>query len=327
MVSEIINKKEVKKQVGGGNFNLIVYNELKSGLNPARISEKYNISIPRISYYLRKLEALGLISKVGYGTWEVKNTSTKEVKKTSKVGNVGGALLPDRVRGHAFVFRLQLPKSFKGWSGREGVFKKEGIPFEDLVIGGVKRGQKLVFKGRKVHLFKSSIVIYEKASFLADTAKDSQAGAINDFISFVKSLESYLKASFTQGGKYKFKVSRQHYSLVKNALAKQYNESGEKLRVYAENGLWLIIDNSYNLDECETVHSKTSVSDNKKVQDFFNGLKEYDDFTPQFVVKTMVGIQENQQVFADNMKSHIQAIKDIGKAVNELKEVIKRLNK
>ena len=172
-----------------------------------------------------------------------------------------------------------------------------------------------------------SIVIYEKSSYLAETSKESQERAIQDMLVLMKSLEKHLQANFKTGRYYKFKVSRQHYSLIKNALAQQYDKEGNKLQVYNEDGLWFLIDNSFNLHEAETVHPKTSVDDNKKVQDYFNGVKKLENYTPQFVVNSMQGIQNNQLVFAENMKSHIKAIQDVGNATQMLKEEVIHLRK
>jgi len=269
---------------------------------------------------------------VGYGVWEIiKEYNEKEVQKTTKVTSrqLGANLnlfKQDRVRGHAFQFKINLPE-LRNWKNREKLFLKKDIKFEPLLIGGINRGQKLEFKGRKIWLTDKSIIIYEKSSYLADTSKESQERAIQDMLALMKSLEKHLQANFKTGRYYKFKVSRQHYSLVKNALAQQYDKEGNKLQVYNEDGLWFLIDNSFNLHEAETVHPKTSVDDNKKVQDYFNGVKKLENYTPQFVVNSMQGIQNNQIIFAENMKSHIKAIQDVGNATQMLKEEVIHLRK
>jgi len=324
--------KEVQNQLGSSNLNLFVYNHLKAGLRPSKICKKFGLNKTTIQYYLSMLKQAGLIEKVGYGVWEIiKEFNEKEVQKTTKVTSrqLGANLnlfKQDRVRGHAFQFKINLPE-LRNWKNREKLFLKKDIKFEPLLIGGINRGQKLEFKGRKIWLTDKSIIIYEKSSYLADTSKESQERAIQDMLALMKSLEKHLQANFKTGRYYKFKVSRQHYSLVKNALAQQYDKEGNKLQVYNEDGLWFLIDNSFNLHEAETVHPKTSVDDNKKVQDYFNGVKKLENYTPQFVVNSMQGIQNNQIIFAENMKSHIKAIQDVGNATQMLKEEVIHLRK
>ncbi|HOW36962.1 MAG TPA: winged helix-turn-helix domain-containing protein [Candidatus Pacearchaeota archaeon] len=324
--------KEVQNQLGSSNLNLFIFNCLKAGLRPSKICEKYGLKKTAVQYHLSMLKQAGLIEKVGYGVWEIlKEFDEKEVQKTTRVtsrqlGSNLNLFKQDRVRGHAFQFKIKLPE-LRNWKNREKLFLKKDIKFEPLLIGGINRGQKLEFKGRKIWLTNKSIVIYEKSSYLADNSKEAQERAIQEMLSLMKSLEKYLQANFKTGKYYKFKVSRQHYSLVKNALAQQYDKEGNKLQVFSEDGLWFLIDNSYNLHEAETVHPKTSVEDNRKVQNYFNGIKKFEDYTPQFVVNSMQGIQNNQLIFAKNIDSHIKAIQDISSATKILSEEIIKLRR
>lgn len=324
--------KEVQNQLGSSNLNLFVYNQLKAGLRPSKICKQFGLKKTTIQYHLSMLKQAGLIEKIGYGVWEIiKEFDKKEVQKTTRVTSrqLGGNLnlfKQDKVRGHAFQFKINLPE-LRNWKNREKLFLKKDIKFEPLIIGGINRGQKLEFKGRKIWLTNKSIVIYEKSSYLADTSKEAQERAIQDMLALMKNLEKHLQANFKTGRYYKFKVSRQHYSLVKNALAQQYDKEGNKLQVYNEDGLWFLIDNSFNLHEAEAVHPKTSVDDNRKIQNYFNGIKKFEDYTPQFVVNSMQGIQNNQLIFAENMKSHIKAIQEVGNATQMLKEEVIHLRK
>lgn len=306
------------------NLNLIVFNYIEKGFSPAQIAKKLEMKKPAIQYYIKNLRANGLIEKVGYGVWIAKK-SWQEVQKTTQVAQPSYNLnlfKPDNIRGHAFMFKVRLP-SLNNWGARELIFEKQNIDFERLNIPG--GGQKLLFRGRKVWLTNKSIVVYEKSSFLAPTAEVSRSNAINELTKLLVGLENLLKANFKIGGKYYFQVSRQHYALVKNALAKQYNDQGQKLSVYSENGLWFVIDNSYNLDEAEALHAKTALTDIKKVQNFFNGIKKFDDFTPEFVVNSIAGVSENQALYAKNIESHIKAIQELGEGVNKLTRLVEQL--
>jgi len=108
---------------------------------------------------------------------------------------------------------------------------------------------------------------------------------------------------------------------MQNALAQQYNESGEKLEIRNGKGLWFLIDNSFNLNEAETVHPGSAMTDNKKVQDFFNSLKAQP-ITTDFVLTAMAGIQANQAAFAENMTSHIEAVRNLSTGVKDMTAAI-----
>jgi DNA-binding transcriptional ArsR family regulator len=325
--------KEVKKHLGSKNFYLFVLEQLKTGVRPSKICTNLGISKQALNYYLSSLKKEGLISKLGYGVWEVKEV--KEVKKhlADRLQHPVSieALKQDQVRAHAFQFTLSLPKDLRNWDKRKELLQTAGITFKDMpnVFGGAEL---IEFKGKKVILTNKSIVVNEPKDYLTETADNAKSYAVNNFLVFIRSLENYLKANFSYGGQYKFKVTRQHYALVKNALAKQYDKEGKKLEVYQAGELWFLIDNSFNLHEAETVHPVTASGDNKKVQDFFNGIKQVEGFTPQFVTNAIAqsvqcSIQNAQNLdhYAIHLKAHVESVQKLGTAVEQLTKIIARL--
>lgn len=308
------------------NLNLFVFTHLKQGLNPSQISKQFNLSKSRISYHLSSLKREGFIKQVGYGTWKIVKDFDQTSSKRHLTGNprhLDRFLEPDSVRGHAFLFTIKIP-NLRNWSRRRDVLKRKNIEFKELnnIYGLAER---LEFKGRKVILTRKSVLVYERSSYFADTSTETKSYALYELGKLIKSLESYLGTNFGFKGQYKIKVSRQHYSLIKNALAKQYDEQGKRLRVFSQGELWLIIDNSFNLHEIETVHPITAEEDNKKVQAFFSGIKKYEGFTPDFLLNSIGGVVQNQLIFDNNITKHQQVLEDISKAINELRLEIKKL--
>jgi DNA-binding transcriptional ArsR family regulator len=324
--------QKVKNQPAGSNLNLFIFQQLQRGLNPAKISKLYNLSKTRISYHLSSLKKAGFVKNIGYGVWKVlKDFDEKEVQKTTHIAMSTSIkdlnlFKPDSVRAHAFQFILAINPNLKNWNRRAEILQKLGIEFKPLnIFGG---GQSLVFKGRRIWMTSKSIIIFEKSSYMAETSQEARKYAVYDFIELVGALERFLRADFgATRGKLRFKVSRQHYALIKNALAKQYDKEGKKLYVTNEQGRWFEIDNSFNLHEAETIHPKTADQDNKKVQDFFNGIKQFEGFTPQMVMNSIGQVTNNQTVFAENMKSHIAAIQKLGCESERLGRAVEQLTK
>ena len=331
---------------------LSIISFLKADIPPVKIAAKLGVPKTTLQYHLNKLKKQGYIRKVGYGTWDVlkePETEKKEVRTSPYVASINTPqqvrtfrtssqsslhqFQSDAVRAHAFVFTLRVPKNLRNWTNTKRIqyLTAHNIPYKPLGIAG--GGQRIIVKGRKVWLTNPSIIIYDKASYFADAALQAKSTAIATHISIIKHIERLLHTSFQIGTDYKFKVSRQHYALIYNALAKQYNESGEKLEVRTDKGVWFIIDNSFNMNEAETVHPTSAMTDNRKVQDFFNGLKDIPaqqgtpTYTPAFVLEVMNGIQQNQMVFAENMTSHIKAVQDLGAGVQEMTAAIERLQR
>lgn len=323
--------KEVKTTDRGGlkkyNFYLSVLERIKKGQSPAMISKELGITKQTLNHYLATLKQQGCIVKIGYGVWEfIKNLEVKEVKKPIGIGQTDrGGYIQDHVRGHGFLFKIQVMRGLRNWDKREAILSKLDIDFKDYLIGGIKRGQIIDYKGYKIRLTDKSIIIHLPESFIKERATTCRRDAVYRLLVILKGLENTLKADFKINGKYFFKVSRQHYALIKNALAQQYDAENKKLYCYSGKGLWLLIDNSFNLHETETVHPETADIDNLRVQNFFNGLKETPGFTPQFVTNALGQQAKNLEDYAVHLKAHVESVVKLGQGVEELTKVIKRL--
>ena len=345
---DALTKKEVPQQDPSQDHKfqryLYILRSLHSGLRPSQIISQLAIPKTTFQHYLNNLKRHGLISKMGYGIWELSDEAISALKRSTIISHVANQqdpkevpiasqqnlsfffANPDSVRAHAFVFTVRVPPHLRNWNNkiRAKYLTHHNISFTELNIGG--GGQRIIHKGKKVWLTDRSVVIYDRSSYLAESSNEAKSYAISKLLSLVKSLERLLHADFTEraGCQYTFKVSRQHYALIKNALAKQYDAEGKKLNVSNGNGLWFVIDNSFNLHEAETVHPETADVDNLKVQNFFNSLKEQP-LTTGFILEVMHGIQQNQLVFAQNMSSHIKVIRDLGNGVNDLSSILEEL--
>jgi hypothetical protein len=318
-------EKKYKNQLISKKLYFSIFEQLKSGLRPSKICKNLGIKKSRLQYYLTTLKRQGLISKIGYGVWEVSEEKKYKNQLTDRYPPSVKKLYflqPDQVRGHGIQFTLKLPKNLKNWDRRKELLTGASIPFKDMpnIFGGAEL---LEFKGKKVILTNKSIIVNEPKDYLTETADNAKSLAIYGFLAFIRSLESHLKANLSHGGQYKFKVTRQHYALVKNALAKQYDAEGKKLEVYSAGDLWFIIDNSFNLHEAETVHPETADKDNKKIQDFFNGIKRYERFTPEFLISAIGQNAINLDNYAKHLKAHVKSVKQLGNAVEKLVKIVK----
>lgn len=314
------------------NFYFIILNLIKEHYYPAQIAKRLGLSKQRLNYYIATLKRQGCIKKLSQGAWiYIKDYEPKRVKKI----NMGSYAQPqakkdlliseDNVRGHAFMFHLKL-RSIKNWHKRIDCMLKKDIPYKPLK----NKGQRILIKGRKVHLFDNSIIIYDKESYVAEQAKESKSLAIYEFLSMIKTIENMFNVSFMYRKKYQFKVTREHYGLIKNCLARQYDKDGKKLEVYNHKGLWLLIDNSFNLHETEVLRNREpdpeQATDNTEgVQEYFNSHKRTGfKITPEFILSTLNGIQQNQLIFDRNMASHLKVLDKIGTAIEELRKEIRR---
>lgn len=337
----------------GKNFYLYkIWSLINSGKTQPEIEKELNFSKQRLKYYRDDLKTLKYIESPSYGVWkitkkydkkEVENF-LKEVKKITRIGTnqLEEVKIKKEVRGHAIQIKLDLPEDYRNWHNRRKIFDYLGMEWKPHYIGGIERGELMILDGIKIHFYHKSIHFhFDEKSFFEETSKKSRSLALVKFLKLVKKLErTFNNSPMSQYGKYKFKITRQHYALIKNALARQYINKDKKLHCYTGRGLWLLIDNSFNLEELETVHPETAVEDNEQVQTFFNeGIKKASvetikETTPNEIKKTFIEsgkqikiLAENQQKmgkdigkFGQELTRHIPAYEGMGRYVKELKD-------
>jgi hypothetical protein len=280
---------------------LTILNLLKEGKNPTTISKQLNIPKQKISYYTRRLKQIGVIKKVGYGTWEVQHLTSNTLE----------TLLNKSIRGHAFIWTIKNPDKVN-W---KQILDNNSIHY-NLVRNSTPR---IFIKGKKIWLGKKGIVIYETKSFYGNNAINSKRLAVNELLEVVHALEIKLGVRLP---KY-FKCAREHLGLIKNDLAIQVNKQGEKIHIRDDlEGEWMWIDDSESLGELET----SNVKNNLGVQKWFNDMKRTNfQVTPTFLMERMNQVTNNQLIFADNMSSHIQAIQTLSTEVKRFNTAIDRL--
>lgn len=302
-------KKEVKEVQNGSLLN-IVFLSIKAGKTTKQICSDLHISKQKLQYYLDKLKSQNKIQKLGYGVWQ-----------TSLY------LVDNSVRLHGLMWHLKLPKEVRVW---EQILEKKRINFKRI---NNNKNFEIIFKENRVRLSSKSIIIYDIKSYFGFNAVDSKKYAMSELQSFLNELQAKLGIELTYKGSYIIKTSRQHYALIRNSLAMQCRKDGTKINVYNERGLWFTIDNSYNLEEAETVHPNTALVDNLGVQKFFNEHKETKwEVTPKWTLEAIGGLTKNQEMYAQNIESHIKAVQSLGHSaeanamsVEMLSDVVKQL--
>jgi len=275
------------------NFVLhLLISEIKAGNNPAEICKKHNIKKQNLQYYLRQLRDEGIVERVGYGVWKV----VKEVKKTTKAHRT-----QKQIRGHAFNWKVRFKHEIN-WVERLEKFK---IKYQ--LIGINSSTPRIIFQDKKIWFTKTGLVIYEPKSFFSQSSHTSKGMAVFELDSTVKALGRKLGISLDF---YEFSTSREHYGQIKNELARQYNEKGEKLFIRDDGGIWMWIDDSHSLSELETNKPITS----KNVQDWYNDMKKTKfEVTPSFLLESLDKIVKNfehTQTELEGLKQENQLIKN-----------------
>jgi len=287
----------------GKNFYFILINLLKQGKNPSAISKTMKVSKQNINYHIRKLKSKGIVQKKGYGTWEVKNITSNMLSS-----------LPNKkeIRGHAFIWTVKLNKEYN-WEELLRTTKHK------LIRSSIPR---LIINNKKIWLGKKTITIYENRSFYAINPIESRKYAVVSLLEVLDALQNKLKINLKP---YIFKPAREHYGMIKNDLARQYNRQGKKLHIKDDiEGIWLWIDDSESLAELETKNIVRS----KQVQNWWNNHKKHDfKVDSDFVLRNMNDLIQDRLFWAEHQKSHVKSIQTLSKEVKGLSRTIKSIRK
>lgn len=296
-------KKEVKEVKKDALLD-IVFSSLDAGKTTKQIIKELDISKQKLQYYLDKLKTQGKIRKISYGVWQTsKNT------------------VANSCRGHGFMWHIKLPSKINVW---DKILVNKKIPFTQI---NNNHTYQFYFKDRKVWASKKSIIIYEIKSFFGYNAVDSKKYAFFELRELLNDLQAKLGISLQKNNQYIVKTARQHYALIKNCLAIQCNKEHKKINVYNENGLWFVIDNSFNFEEAETISPKTALTDNLGIQKYFNEHKETNfEVTPKFILNSFNLLIQDRAYWAEHQKSHVEAIQTLSSEVKRMSGEITRLN-
>ena len=303
------NKTPLKKRC---EVDTILY-LLSQDYTKAKIRKKLGLSTTALSNHLRRLEDQGYIERQGKYIIKVLSSSYKYPKVTKN--QVHKRL---NKRGHAHNFKIIFAKE-------DNLLNKPKVKHE-LELNNLKKlpfgSLKLTKDKNSIWINKRSLTIYSNNSYYSKNALHSKFRSLKD----IDNLVIYLKDRFGFTGIYGIEIFREHYGLIFNKFAQWTLKKGRKLYVKDRgNKAILWVDQSRKDDiGLQEFEGKDPITINKADNYFDEHEKTNWQVTPEFVLNTMNGIQQNQLIFNRNMKSHLKVLNKIGDAIDELRKEIKK---
>lgn len=189
----------------------------------------------------------------------------------------------------------------------------------------------LIIDGNTIRLYSKSIEVYcsEQRSFKADDVQRATALSFQYWNKLFYQLEDKLKVLILKGMNTSIRQVNAHYAEVNNEIAKEYNDKKIQLRIYGteDSKTWFLIDNSWNLNEAEAVHPLESKHDMERVKNFFNDIRDNDVPNMSQVMVLFNEVARSHSMYAENIVSHVEAIKTLSASVKELMETIRGMKK
>jgi len=306
-----------KNSTKKAKFYLPIIHELKLSTNLNKIQEKLSISKQQLNYYLRQLKESGFIIQKGRGWYE----PSKKSKNSTKYGIF---LRKDMIRGHAYVWTIDLKKKPKNWDKRLDILKRNNINYK--LVGAKETTPRIKVLGRKIWLCNNNLRIFDKKgnSYYGEDAKESRYKAFYEIKLIVNALNNKL-GIFLKPSRINFQ--KEHYALIKNDLAIEENRKGNIVRISDEEGEWLLIDDSLEMGgELENV-GKKAYKTNIPMQKWWNDNKKHNfKVTPSFLLESIHQVTQNQSMFNQNFESHVKSIKQLGNSADANAKAIELLS-
>lgn len=257
-------------------------------LTVKQIALRRQTTIRAVNKIKRKLIEKGLLGIV-----------PRQVLKTGGPSTLDGNL-DGRIRLHAEHFLINIIQC-------DGRYRER-----------VKKGTvKFVLDAHTVMLHRNSIEVYSGMSFYGETPGVADHRAMDYWTRYFTRLEQEVKAILLKPRSQNITRVRAEFADMRNELATSALKEHEKIRIVGDDGrVWLIVDNSFSLQELETVHKTRSKGDMQSiVQPFFNDLRDSDGnvLLPQAASQLMVRIEQNimdlQRSVADIAKLQALSVK------------------
>lgn len=126
----------------------------------------------------------------------------------------------------------------------------------------LKQNNTLNMDNNTIKLYRKCLVIYSNNSFFGKDAEEADAKSLKYWFKIIHRLQNQFKITLLKDRYTNIKVTNSHYANIENDLAIQANKRKQYIRIKADdNKTWLLTDNSFNLNELETVHPETAYHD------------------------------------------------------------------
>jgi len=286
-------------------------------LTPKQISIRRETNISAVYKTIKKLKEKGVLRWGGRKGVENFRTTPHPHLKQPKHSDKSKSF--DRyIRLHAQEFNIEI------------LYKTEQYEYFR------QKSNIITIDNNTIRLYKTSIEVYSGKDFNAEDEVRATALSMQYWTKFFFKLEDYLKIILIKPRSNNIKIVNNHYAEVNNEIAKEYNRKKIKLHIYTKDDgkLWFTIDNSFNLNEAETQHPETAKNDMGKVKDFFNDIREKKSLLPSETTQsisilsdTFSKFMQEQAHYAENLRTHVEAIKKLSEGVEKMMHVIERFEK
>ena len=312
-----------------------VLDQLSNGSKPGSIAHHLGITETAVYRLLKRMKKDGLLTSDN----ELTEHGTEHVKKFMAIANdVKFNIKPNDIRLHNVQVTIGILQKPQGYDYRKN--NLIAMKVRDYDLTNLNNNYKEQFKVNDVTV-KTNIDSIElfPMDIYAETEQQASKRLMDIVFEVIKRIENLHHIILIKDNYCNIRISRQHYALIRNQLAKLYRNEhkGSVFRVFDEKDgkVRLTIDISQG-PEFEAEHPSKSPSDVNKCQPYFKDLINKDHFLPSDTKEMIQGLvtashnmlqrQEQslliEQEYARNMKTHVKVMKGIEKSFNKFNTLL-----
>lgn len=298
-----------------------ILNGISNFLTISDIAKHRKTSRQAVYKVISKLKQSGLIIKSGMA-WGLTEKGKKGLHSFMGFTN--------KLRQHNIAIKIKILESKRNWDKKRNILMQ--LPYFNKRVE-LKNNHYDLFNFGKVRIKTTSkSIIFHLPTIYDNNVDNAVLQAMDIIFDTIPRVEDRFKIKLIKDQKLNITFISQEYARLNDAIARVYKEKDKKLHIIDKDGeLRFIADYSFAVNELESVHPDKASEDMNAVNPFLLDLAENpttfsevrDVVNQQNIV--MQGIQQNQLMFAENMKSHIDAIKELGKGVEDLTKTVKEV--
>ena len=266
-------------------------------LTPLQIALRRGKSITGIYRHIRSIKRKGYVLNMVH---RVQN-SDPTCEPSVSCGDSGKGASPRiRLHGQHFVVRL---------------LSKRPV-YDELR----RRNNVQYLQDCTVKLHRESIEVYASSglSFFGDSAEKATAKSLTFWTRVFHRLESHLGVVVVKARAQNIRQVSAHYARMNCGIARDAIDAGDRVRLFArEDGrLWFTIDNSFNLEESETLHPETAEQDMGLIE------RQVGDWRAHPELLTMSEMQRTVQMLVQSQGEAMQALQALAVSQQTLSETL-----
>lgn len=261
---------------------------------------------------LNNLREYGLIENI-FPMWKIVNGQVKYVQSLLKSNDI--------FELHNLSYVLKLVKTPNWWNKRKPVLRRlRGWNFSEHPFGKNNSNpyQQLINEYFAIQTYPEAIIIISRKRYYSNSPYETISEAIGDVLDIIDYLEERFKFKLFLNEIPALEIRGSHFNRLSDHLAEHCKKEGHRFLVELDKNRKVWVDYSEPFGK-EANYPEGQEILEKVTKDFLIKKPMLNSELQMMVQK----VTQNQMMFDRNFQSHLKVIKDLGRAVKELKNQIK----